>query len=163
MTPSTRTPAGGTAPRAVGGTGDSDALLEALGEVFVHIRAHVERALDPFDLPAPCAKALRLIDGTMSMKELGARIHCDGSFVTAIADTLEERGLVRREVDPGDRRIKNLVLTARGRQLRTRVVDALTRDVPGLRSLDGEERQALLALLRKMVSAEDGMSPGCTA
>jgi len=141
-------------------------LVDTLGELFVHMRAHFERVVQPYDLPPPCAKALRLIDGDISMKELGSRIHCDASFVTAIADSLEQRGLVRREVDENDRRIKKLVLTAKGRQLRKRVVDDLFEDVPGIRNLDAGERTALLVLLRKMVAGEDDGSeggPGCAA
>src|SRR5437879_4214319 len=86
-------------------------ILDTLGALSNHMKAHFERVVQPFGLPAPCAKALCLIEGSASMKDLGARIHCDGSFVTSIADALEERGLVRREIDQQDRRIKNLVLT----------------------------------------------------
>src|SRR5438128_6289277 len=79
------------------------ALVDLLAELFTRVRDHVEKVVQPYDLAVPCAKALRLIDGSMSMKELGSRIHCDGSFVTAIADALEQRGLAGREIDRGDR------------------------------------------------------------
>lgn len=140
------------APRA-------EELVDALGDLFVHVRQHFERVTQPLDLPGPCAKALRLIDGAISMKELGARIHCDASFITAIADMLEERGLARREIDPVDRRIKKLVLTDKGAQLRARLVDELFEDVPGIRTLDPSERESFLALLRAMISRE-GSSGG---
>ena len=116
-----------------------------------------------FRSPPPCAKALHLIDGSISMKELGSRIHCDGSFVTAIADTLEQRGLARREIDGSDRRIKNLVLTRKGMELRSRLTHDLFDDFPGLRGLTPRERDSLLALLRKMAAAAeqvDGLSIG---
>ena len=50
----------------------------------------------------------------MAMRDLGRQMHCDPSFVTAIADMLEKRGLARREASTADRRIKNLVLTREG-------------------------------------------------
>jgi MarR family transcriptional regulator, organic hydroperoxide resistance regulator len=147
----------------------AEEVADALVELFNHIRAHFERIVQPYELPAPCAKALRLIDGSISMKELGSRIHCDGSFITFIADTLEERGLARREIDQNDRRIKNLVLTRRGMELRSRLVQELFDDFPGVRNLDARERESLLALLRKMVAAENELGgpaeggPGCAA
>jgi MarR family transcriptional regulator, organic hydroperoxide resistance regulator len=131
-------------------------ILDSLGELFAHMRTHFERVVQPFDLPGPCAKALRLIDGSISMKELGARIHCDASFITAIADTLEERGLALREIDPDDRRIKRLVLTPKGTELRARLAHELFNDVPGIRHLDAPERESLLQLLHKMVARETG-------
>jgi len=129
-------------------------LVDAMGQLFLHVRDHIERGAQSYDLPPPCAKALRVIDGTVSMKELGSRIQCDASFVTAIADMLEERGLARREVDPADRRSKNLVLTGKGVAMRARVVDELFADIPGLRTLDDRERASLLRLLRTMLRRE---------
>jgi len=130
-------------------------MIDALGELFVQVRDHFERHVQALDLPGPCAKALRIIDDSISMKELGARIHCDASFVTAIADTLEERGLARREIDREDRRIKNLVLTDKGRELRARLVDQLFgKEVPCISKLSAAERESFHALLRKMVTSE---------
>ena len=129
-------------------------VADALGELFSHMRAHFERVVLPYNLPPPCAKALRLIDGSISMKELGSRIHCDASFITAIADALEERGLARREIDRGDRRIKNLVLTNEGTELRSRLARDLFDDLPGVRNLKAGERESFLALLHKMLGPE---------
>ena len=70
----------------------------------------------------------------MAMKELGRRMHCDPSFVTVIADGLEQRGLARREAHPGDRRIKNLVLTDEGTELRQRLQRELAAEMPWSRS-----------------------------
>jgi DNA-binding MarR family transcriptional regulator len=129
-------------------------LYDTLAELSNHMKAHFNRVAQPFGLPSPCAKAMCLIEGSISMKELGARIHCDGSFVTSIADALEERGLVRRETDHEDRRIKNLVLTRKGTELRTRLMHELFDDFPGMRNLTASERDSFLALLRKMVDPQ---------
>jgi len=145
----------------------SEEVLDTLAELFSHFKAHFERVVQPYDLPPYCAKALRMIDGSISMKELGTRIHCDGSFVTAIADGLEERGLARREIDQDDRRIKNLVLTPKGTELRARLGHDLFADVPGLRNLDARESEAFLMLLHKMLEpeahADRTPGPGCAA
>jgi len=126
---------------------------DALTQLFVHVRGHFERAFADLGLPPPCAKALRVIETSMSMKELATQLHCDGSFVTAIADALEERGLARRETDPSDRRIKKLVLTAKGETMRARVHEVFD-NVPGTRNLDPQEREAFLRMLHKMVASE---------
>jgi DNA-binding MarR family transcriptional regulator len=143
----------------------AEEVAGALGELFVRVRNHVERAVQPYDLPPPCAKALHLIEGSISMKELGSRIHCDGSFVTSIADTLEQRGLARREIDANDRRIKNLVLTRTGTEVRSRLIHDLFDDFPGLGELTPRERDTLKVLLRKMVAAagqaSDPSGGGC--
>jgi DNA-binding MarR family transcriptional regulator len=139
----------------------SEELIAVLGQLFNHVKAHIERVVAPYDLPPPCAKALHLIDGSMSMKELGNRLACDGSFVTSIADTLEGHDLARREIDGEDRRIKNLVLTEKGLELRARLVrDLFSDDFPGVRQLDAHERETLLALMRKMVAGEDRAAGG---
>src|SRR5690349_7998361 len=53
----------------------AEELIDALGLLFMTVRDHFERNVARFDLPGPCAKALRVIDGAVSMKELGSRIH----------------------------------------------------------------------------------------
>lgn len=163
-------PAAGRRPGGVGAEPTySEEIADALGALFLSVREHFERVVEPFDLPGPCAKALWLIEGSISMKELGSRIHCDGSFVTAIADTLEGRGLALRKIDANDRRIKNLVLTPKGAELRERLGRELFSDeFPGLRNLSGAQRQTFLSLLQKMVPAAGGGigtagGPGCAA
>jgi hypothetical protein len=87
-------------------------------------------------------------------------MHCDPSFVTAIADLLEKRGLARREASTADRRIKNLVLTQAGVGLRRKVEREFMAHLPW-RNLDLQERACLLSLIRKMIAAEPA-APGTT-
>src|SRR5262249_56547764 len=92
----------------------------------------------------------------MAMKDLGKRMHCDPSFVTLVADMLEKRGLARREPHPADRRVKNLVLTEQGEALRQQVEAEITARMPWNRVLNDSERAQLLALIRKMLRADNG-------
>ena len=130
-------------------------LVDGMGEFFAHLREHLERVAQRVDLPLPCLKALRILETPVSMKELGARMHCDASFVTAVADMLEERGLARREVDPADRRVKRISLTGSGVSMRTRLVDEMLSDVPGLRTLDARERAQMMKLVQTMLRREE--------
>lgn len=59
-------------------------------------------------------KTLSLLREPRSMRSLAELLACDASNITGIVDRLESRGLVRREVDPADRRIKNVLLTEEG-------------------------------------------------
>jgi DNA-binding MarR family transcriptional regulator len=137
----------GASTAAPSATSFADAFVDLFGEV----KTYFETAFGELGVPPPCAKALRCIEGPTSMKDLASRLRCDGSFVTAIADALEERDLARREIDPRDRRVKNLVLTPAGDRLRDQV-QALFENFPGLARLEPDERAALIAMLRKMAS-----------
>jgi DNA-binding MarR family transcriptional regulator len=95
------------------------------------------------------------MDCPMAMKELGKRMHCDPSFVTLVADMLEKRGLARREPHPGDRRVKNIVLTEDGLGLKHRLETEIGARMPWNRVLNDDERTQFLALLRKMLCADD--------
>ena len=112
-----------------------------------------ERLADSFDVPVSCMKAIHRVEGAVSMKDLGRMMHCDPSFVTMVADALEERGLARREPNAADRRIKNLVLTERGLAVKAAIEQAMLGQMPWALALDSAERQQLLDLIRKMSRA----------
>ena len=91
--------------------------------------------------------ALAQLSGGMSMGELGQRLGCERSFVTAIADELEGKALIRRELDPGDRRQRNIVLTGQGSAVRARLEAEFVGRLPWWHALDDQQRASLLSLL----------------
>ena len=69
-------------------------------------------------LPFSRVRALkRLVDGPRTLRELAAAMDTDAPAATVAVNDLEERGLVVRETDPDDRRVKRVVLTAEGRRM----------------------------------------------
>lgn len=90
-----------------------------------------------------------------AMCRIAERIGCDPSNVTGIVRRLEARGLVERRPDPADRRIRKLVLTEAGRRLRRRLSDRLAEAPPIVARLAAPDREALCAILRRIV---DGAS-----
>ncbi len=48
------------------------------------------------------------------MRALAGLLACDASNITGLVDRLEAQGLVSRHLDPGDRRVKNVVATEKG-------------------------------------------------
>jgi MarR family transcriptional regulator, organic hydroperoxide resistance regulator len=132
-------------------------------ELIGNIIGQAEQLAHRLNIPTPFLKVLQALDCPMPMKELGKRMHCDPSFVTLVADTLEKRGLARREPHPADRRVKNIVLTSDGEALKHRVETELAARMPWNRALDESERAQLLALIRKMLSAgENGADAGAS-
>ena len=61
------------------------------------------------------AKALRQLTRGPRMRDLGVELAIDPPYTTVIVDDLEQRGLVRREVNPADRRSKLVRITPAGR------------------------------------------------
>ena len=98
-------------------------------------------------LTPPQFHLLRLLDEPRPMSALCQDLFCDASNVTGMADRLGERGLVERRLDPRDRRVRLLALTAKGRRVRARFEQHLLPDLPGLAALDDDDRRALARLL----------------
>jgi DNA-binding MarR family transcriptional regulator len=98
-------------------------------------------------------KALRYLDEPMNMRELARRLKVDASYITSIVDGLEEQGLVDRTVQPTDRRVKNLVLTPKGRQRTAELHEELFAEVPAIGSLSRQKRAVFRDLLLEMLGS----------
>jgi MarR family transcriptional regulator, organic hydroperoxide resistance regulator len=129
-----------------------DALVELIRGVSTEGQAIGAR----YGLNGSDVMALHKIDDPISMKELSQRLGCDPSFITAIADSLERREIVRREPSQRDRRVKNIVLTEQGRTVRDEILREAAARYPWSKALDTNERQCLLGLLRKVVGRVRG-------
>lgn len=92
----------------------------------------------------------RLASEPMTVKRVAEAAAMDAPAATVAVNDLEERGLVVRQTDPGDRRSKTVSLTARGRELLARI-DAVEDPAPpvvaALRETDLVALQDLLAKL----------------
>lgn len=125
-------------------------IFDAMTEFIGHLMQRGEQLSQRFGVPVSCMKALRRLDTPVAMKDLGQRLRCDPSFVTSIADALEQRGLAKREPNPADRRIKNLALTDRGLEIKAAVEQETLGLMPWTHALDRDEREQFLELVRKM-------------
>lgn len=143
------------AARAEDAEGSAPALnrdiLEALTTLVKRAGTVGHSIAAGFGIAPPDLLALFKLEGGLAMKELAQRMGCDASFVTAIADTLEQRGFVRREPGQRDRRVKNLVLTHQGIAAKERLMAQLAAKMPWCYALDDAERRCFLGLLRKML------------
>ena len=100
-------------------------------------------------LTPPQALVLRLLVRPRPMKELATTMSFDPSYVTALVDGLEERGLAERRADPVDRRIKLIATTPGGASALRSLQQAISRSLPGIDALTPEERSLLAQLLTK--------------
>jgi DNA-binding MarR family transcriptional regulator len=65
-------------------------------------------------------------------------------------DRLEKRGLAERRADVDDRRVKRVVLTARGAAIRAQIDEAFHRPPPSLAALSHHELDGLIAVLGRV-------------
>jgi MarR family transcriptional regulator for hemolysin len=56
-------------------------------------------------------------NGVISQRALAGHVHLEGATITHHIDRLEELGLVRRQLDPEDRRVRKIELTPEGERL----------------------------------------------
>jgi MarR family transcriptional regulator, 2-MHQ and catechol-resistance regulon repressor len=89
--------------------------------------------------------------GPLPVNTIGARVPLTSGSATTAIDRLESRGLVRREVQAGDRRTRVVHLTPDGRRM---IEDAFVRHSADIEvataGLTERERAAAIRLLRKL-------------
>jgi DNA-binding MarR family transcriptional regulator len=93
-------------------------------------------------------------DSPRAMRDLADRWSCDASYVTALVDGLEERGLAERRQHPIDRRVKTVVLTDKGVEARAETLARLGEPPSALSTLTDDEQEQLRELLRKVADAD---------
>jgi DNA-binding MarR family transcriptional regulator len=127
-----------------------DVVAHVLG--FIHVmKDHAQQVFTEFDLTPSQADALRNLGAPRSQRELAGCLAFDASSVTDIVDRLEERGLVERQVDPADRRIRRIVVTPKGRAFQTKLWTRMLDGAPPVESLSTADQRTLRDLLAKIV------------
>ena len=128
-------------------------IMDTLSEFVKRAAALGQGLAQRYGLSVTDLAGLHKLEGPMTMKELGLRMHCDPSFVTMVANGLEKRGLARRETSEQDRRIKVMRLTEEGVSMRERLEKEFSTRMPWATALDVRERECLLTILRKLAAA----------
>ena len=84
------------------------------------------------------------------MRALADAWRCDPSNATWIVDRLEGLGLVERQAVPTDRRVKLVVLTAKGQKTKAALLKEFHAPPADLSALDREDLEALVRVLSKL-------------
>jgi len=102
----------------------------ALLEFLLNAKQHVVAIGADYGLSSVQVITLLLLDEQTPrpMKNLCLLFHCDASNITGIIDGLEQRGLVVRENDPNDRRIKTIRICPSGKRLQEQIIGQLATD-----------------------------------
>ena len=104
------------------------------------------------NVPVSLARAICLLETPSPMTELAARLSCDKSYITSLADQMEGLGLINR-VPGADRRTKLLELTPKGRAVRKSLGEKVAEFSPVMVALNAAERQTFEKLLAKIVKS----------
>ncbi len=128
---------------------DTADLVDVLFIVMPMVAEHIGDRLESLGMTTTDYWALRSVEGPMPMKDLATCMDIDPSSVTLVADRLENLGLIERQADASDRRVKNLVLTAKGRRFKKTISENLWNGPNLFSTLTDRERSQLINLLKK--------------
>jgi DNA-binding MarR family transcriptional regulator len=128
-----------------------------LGDLLMRVartqRRRFRDVLAPWDLSPHQARALFVVcqgDG-VRLSDLAERLRIAPRSATEVADGLQERGLVERSPDPGDRRAVLLRPTDDGRRVHEEIGAARTADSAALYArLSEDDRDTLARILRSL-------------
>jgi DNA-binding MarR family transcriptional regulator len=131
-------------------------LADRLHSAAIHLLRRLRREDDASGLPAPQLSAMSVIvfGGPITLGALAGAEQVRPPTISKLVATLEEHGLVEREIDPDDRRIVRVKATARGTRLlydgRRRRVASLAESVRGLPAADRAALAKAIPILEKI-------------
>ncbi|MFG2085864.1 MULTISPECIES: MarR family winged helix-turn-helix transcriptional regulator [unclassified Spirillospora] len=138
-------------------------LANSVFQLAGRLRAKFDATAAELGLPPAQAMALANLSAPAPMRELADWLRCDASNVTGIVDGLERRGLVRRQPNPEDRRVKHLVLTEEGERRRALLREGGHADAVALFALPRKDLLTLRDLLGRIAEAGLGADhPRCS-
>ena len=122
-----------------------------MGRLFWEMRPRMIRVAGEFGLTPPQLFALRTLDPDepVPMRALAAALNCDSSNVTGLVDGLTAQGLVERREAEHDRRMRLLVVTPRGREVRERLFEVMQEVPEQLQGLSAADQRALRDILQR--------------
>ena len=131
---------------------DAQQAWRLLVELVMETRGEWRRKVsEATGLPFSRARALwRLERAPISLAALAQDLGIDAPAATVLVNSLEERGLVKRESHPTDRRAKQVSLTAAGRRVLAVVASITDQPPAALTALPPAELAALRRTLEKL-------------
>ncbi|WP_042400891.1 MarR family winged helix-turn-helix transcriptional regulator [Streptacidiphilus carbonis] len=127
-------------------------VVDLMANLVALFHKEYEEAASARSLTGAQAKVLALLRrGPMPMRQIAQTMSCEPSNITGIVDRLELRGLVARQADPDDRRIKRVAATEAGRDASAELRESLNFARAPLAALEPAEREQLRNLLQRIV------------
>lgn len=135
-------------------------LIRRMQQIAVAI-FHEEMAAIGVDLTPVQYSALTGIRNYPGIDQasLAGVIGYDRTTIGGVIDRLESKGLVKRTVSSADRRVRQLAIEAEGDALIAQIEPSVQRAQARIvEPLNGEEREAFMVLLRKLLAANNHTS-----
>ncbi|MEY9842216.1 MarR family winged helix-turn-helix transcriptional regulator [Streptacidiphilus sp. EB103A] len=127
-------------------------VVDLMANLVALFHKEYEEAASARSLTGAQAKVLALLRrGPMPMRQIAQTMSCEPSNITGIVDRLELRGLVARQADPDDRRVKRVAATEAGRVASAELRESLNFARAPLAALEPDEREQLRDLLQRIV------------
>ena len=113
------------------------------------LRVCATRLLEPFDLTMEQAWVLSHLknNDTLSQKVLSEMAAKDQANITRILKRLLKKGLIERKSNISDKRVKLVMITAKGDELLDNILGKISNTAELLSAFSDEERQTLQSLL----------------
>lgn len=92
--------------------------------------------------------------GSLTLSAVGHRLWITPATVTSAVNRLDNAGLTRRVPHPSDARATLVEITAKGKRVFDRAVEALNEDLFDTVGLDEDELEQLVGLIGKIRAAE---------
>lgn len=130
-------------------------LLDQVVGLAGRVAGILRDGLEALDLTEPLANLMWIVDpaaDAVPLRTLAARMHRDPSNISLLCVQLEDRGFAERRPHPRDGRIRTLVLTEKGADVRQRLIALVTARSP-LSVLDDAEQRQLHLMLTKALAA----------
>jgi MarR family 2-MHQ and catechol resistance regulon transcriptional repressor len=136
---------------------DRPSVELVLNFVYTYDQLHqtVSRYMAEYGLSKSSLNILMLLrhgsDEGMQLHDLGELLLVSRANITGLMDHLEDKGYVKRLVDPQDRRARHARITPKGEALLDEFMPVHYRNLKDLlHDLSGEERETLVGLLKKV-------------
>jgi DNA-binding MarR family transcriptional regulator len=133
-----------------------------LSQVGTYAARRFAERIAEIGLQPPQFRVLNVVDAAegQSQHAIAEVIQAPPSRMVAIVDELEEGGLLERRPHPGDRRVRALYLTPKGREVLAAGRGIAKEHEEDLaRGMSAADRKRLIALLAQIVEAQ-GIGPG---
>ncbi len=132
--------------------------VQSLRRLFKAIQDYSQDVSSTFGITGPQLWALKTIsaEDALPLGILSKKMYLHPSTVTGVVDRLETKGYVMRSRDPNDRRIVNVQLTPRGKEVVKKAPSPVQgKLIYGLRKLKRSEVDAIYQSVLKLVEIVD--------
>ncbi|MBW4061007.1 MarR family transcriptional regulator [Candidatus Saccharibacteria bacterium] len=123
-------------------------------QLMMQSKHQLHAVAEALGLSAMQAQTLMMLgEDAMTMSAIGRSLACDASNVTGIVDRLDAAGMINRQLNQSDRRVKLVDLSDRGSETRGKIISGIVEaEIARIGpALTNEEVETLNGLLQKLI------------